>query len=318
MAEKAAAGVRTVIHLKRAKGRSSERLFAITEDKAVAVFRVEKTCDYTVMANHHLKNRSLTLKAKGLLSMILSLPDEWNYTTRGLAAICREGVDSIGGALRELEQEGYIVRNQLRDEKGRITDTEYVIYEQPRQPDTASPYADNPYTGNPYMDKPDTENPAQLNTYRERTKRVNTQKSIPNQSNPISQKQQESGKDGTGRDEMEGYRELIQENIDYAGLLEDNPNWRERLDEIVELMAETLCSKRNILTVAGDDFPAAAVKRKLLKIGSQHMEYIFECLNRNTTDVRNIKKYLLAVLFNAPSTMTSFYKTQFNHDIEKG
>jgi hypothetical protein len=117
---------------------------------------------------------------------------------------------------------------------------------------------------------------------------------------------------------MEGYRELIQENIDYAGLLEDNPNWRERLDEIVELMAETLCSKRNILTVAGDDFPAAAVKRKLLKIGSQHMEYIFECLNRNTTDVRNIKKYLLAVLFNAPSTMTSFYKTQFNHDIEKG
>ena len=284
----------------------------------MAVFRVEKTCDYTVMANHHLKNRSLTLKAKGLLSMILSLPDEWNYTTRGLAAICREGVDSIGGALRELEREGYIVRNQLRDEKGRITDTEYVIYEQPRLPDTASPYADNPDTENPYMDKPDTKNPAQLNTYRERTKRVNTQRSIHNQSNPKSRKQQELGRDGTGRDELVVYRELIKENIDYDGLLTDNPNWRERLDEIVELMAETLCSKRNVLTVAGDDFPAAAVKSKLLKIGSQHMEYIFECLNRNTTDVRNIKKYMLAVLFNAPSTMTSFYKTQFNHDMEKG
>ena len=193
-----------------------------------------------------------------------------------------------------------------------------MIYEQPRLPDTASPYTDSPDTENPYLDKPDTENPAQLNTYRERTKGVNTQGSIPNQSNPISQNQRELGKDGIGWDEMEGYRELIKENIDYIGLLADNPNWRGRLDEIVELMVETLCSKRNILTVAGDDFPAAAVKSKLLKIGSQHMEYMFECLNRNTTDVRNIKKYLLAVLFNAPSTMTSFYKTQFNRAMEEG
>ena len=95
----------------------------------MAVFRIEKTRDYTVMSNHHLKDRTLTLKSKGLLSMMLSLPDEWNYTTRGLAAICREGVDSIGAALKELETHGYIRRTQLRDEKGKITDTEYVIYE---------------------------------------------------------------------------------------------------------------------------------------------------------------------------------------------
>ena len=84
----------------------------------MAVFRIEKTRDYTVMSNHHLKDRTLTLKSKGLLSMMLSLPDEWNYTTRGLAAICREGVDSIGAALKELENHGYIRRTQLRDEKG--------------------------------------------------------------------------------------------------------------------------------------------------------------------------------------------------------
>ena len=72
----------------------------------MAVFRIEKTRDYTVMSNHHLKDRTLTLKSKGLLSMMLSLPDEWNYTTRGLAAICREGVDSIGAALKELETTG--------------------------------------------------------------------------------------------------------------------------------------------------------------------------------------------------------------------
>ena len=93
----------------------------------MTVFRIEKTRDYTVMSNHHLKDRTLTLKSKGLLSMMLSLPDEWNYTTRGLAAICREGVDSIGAALKELETHGYIRRTQLRDEKGKITDVQYVM-----------------------------------------------------------------------------------------------------------------------------------------------------------------------------------------------
>ena len=114
----------------------------------MAVFRIERTRDYTVMSNHHLRNANLSLKAKGLLSMMLSLPEDWNYTTRGLAKICKEGVDAIGAALRELEGAGYIVRHQRRDKSGRITDTEYVIYEQPQpdmsQPDTASPDTENP------------------------------------------------------------------------------------------------------------------------------------------------------------------------------
>ena len=126
----------------------------------MAVFRIERTKDYTVMSNHHLRNHELSLKAKGLLSMMLSLPDDWNYTTRGLAKICKEGVDAIGSALRELETAGYIVRNQLRDQQGRISDTEYVIYEkpQPRQPetprpDTAVPDTASPDTENPYLDR---------------------------------------------------------------------------------------------------------------------------------------------------------------------
>ncbi len=98
----------------------------------MAVFRIERTRDYTVMSNHHLRNANLSLKAKGLLSMMLSLPEDWNYTTRGLAKICKEGVDAIGAALRELEAAGYIVRHKLRDRQGRISDTEYVIYEQPQ------------------------------------------------------------------------------------------------------------------------------------------------------------------------------------------
>ena len=105
----------------------------------MAVFRIEKTRDYTVMSNHHLRNTELSLKAKGLLSMMLSLPEEWNYTTRGLASICKEGTDSIGSALKELERTGYIVRNRLRDSKGKIVDVEYIIYETPHVPDAADP-----------------------------------------------------------------------------------------------------------------------------------------------------------------------------------
>ena len=128
----------------------------------MAVFRIERTRDYTVMSNHHLRNANLSLKAKGLLSMMLSLPEDWNYTTRGLAKICKEGVDAIGAALRELEGAGYIVRHQRRDKSGRITDTEYVIYEQP-QPDLSQPDTASPDTENPDMVKPDTEKPAELN-----------------------------------------------------------------------------------------------------------------------------------------------------------
>lgn len=97
----------------------------------MAVFRVEKNHNYTVMSNYHLRDTGLTLKAIGLLSKMLSLTDEWDYTTRGLAAICKEGVDAIGAALKELEARGYLVRRQIRDSKGRITDTEYTIYESP-------------------------------------------------------------------------------------------------------------------------------------------------------------------------------------------
>ena len=125
----------------------------------MAVFRVEKTRDYTVMSNHHLKDRSLSLKSKGLLSIMLSLPEEWSYTTRGLAAICKEGVDAIGGALKELEAAGYLVRNKLRNAKGQITDTEYIIYESPQnKPEPKKPETAVPYTVNQDMDLPHPEN----------------------------------------------------------------------------------------------------------------------------------------------------------------
>ena len=211
----------------------------------MAVFRIERTKDYTVMSNHHLRNHELSLKAKGLLSMMLSLPDDWNYTTRGLAKICKEGVDAIGSALRELETAGYIVRNQLRDQQGRISDTEYVIYEkpQPRQPETPRPDTAVPDTASP-----DTEKPAELNIEKPNTQKQNTHgastDSIPFRETAAAQLPERKGRDAMSVSEIENYRELILENIEYDYLCREFSTYREDLDEIVELMVETVCGDR--------------------------------------------------------------------------
>ena len=187
----------------------------------MAVFRIERTRDYTVMSNHHLRNEKLSLKAKGLLSMMLSLPEDWNYTTRGLAKICKEGVDAIGGALRELETAGYIVRHQMRDRQGRISDTEYVIYEQPqpKNPDTPQPDTDSPDTENPYLEKPDTEKPAELNIDKSNTQKSITHRSstdsIPFRETAAARPPERKGRDAMPVSEIENYRDLILENIEY-------------------------------------------------------------------------------------------------------
>ena len=280
----------------------------------MAVFRVEKTRDYTVMANHHLRNTELSLKAKGLLSLMLSLPEGWDYTTKGLARICKDGVDSICAGVRELEDHGYVVRERIRNPNGQLGAIEYTILEQPRtsEPKRENPVQANPVLGYPVLGKPEQENPAQLNTYRKNKDESNTLSAnpYPIKSYPINPLTDQIGTDG-----MDVYREIIKENIEYDIMMDNFPNDHERLNEIVELMAETLASKKATFCIAGDTYPASTVKFKLLRINSLHIQYVFECLDKNTTEVRNIKKYLLATLFNAPSTMGSYYKAQVNHDM---
>ena len=290
----------------------------------MAVFRIERTRDYTVMSNHHLRNGKLSLKAKGLLSMMLSLPEDWNYTTRGLAAICKEGVDAIGGALRELETAGYIVRHQLRDKQGRISDTEYVIYEQPqpKNPDTPQPDTASPDTGNPDMEKPDTEKPAELNIEKSNTQKSNTQgsstDSIPFRETAAGNPPERKGREAMSMEEMQNYRELILENIEYDHLRRQFATYREDLDEIVELIVETVCARRKTTRIAGADFPHEVVRSRFLKLDSGHIEFVMECMHKNTTEVRNMKQYLLTVLFNAPTTMNNHYTAQVNHDMYGG
>ncbi len=269
----------------------------------MAVFRIEKTRDYTVMSNHHLRNTELSLKAKGLLSLMLSLPENWDYTTKGLARICKDGVDSICAGVRELEEQGYVVRERVRNPNGQLGAIEYTILEQPRPPE---------------REKPEQENPAQLNTkgsskQKLKTDLSSTEISNPIQSNPPTPTGARMGTDGMGAREI--YREIILENIGYAYLIQDSHIDREQLDEIAELIVDTVCSARKTIRIAGDDYPAEVVKSRFMKLDSSHVRYVMDCMRDNTTYVRNIKKYLLAALYNAPSTISNYYSSLVQHDM---
>ena len=213
----------------------------------MAVFRIEKTRDYTVMSNHHLRNTNLSLKAKGLLSLMLSLPEEWDYTTKGLARICKDGVDSICAGVRELEEQGYEIRERVRNPNGQLGSIEYTILEQPRPPERENPVLDNPILGSPVLGKPEQENPAQLNTKessKQKSKKElsSTEGSNPIQSNPQPLTGTPPAETGMGTDRMgarEIYREIILDNIGYEYLIQDSHIDREQLDEIRSMRRST-------------------------------------------------------------------------------
>lgn len=304
----------------------------------MAVFRVERNKGYTVMSNHHLRNKELSLKAKGLLSQMLSLPEDWDYTLKGLSLINREKIDAIREAIKELERAGYIVRSRERDEKGRLRGADYVIFEQPQPPTPdlptlENPTLDNPMQEKPTLEKPTLENPTQLNKDIQRTDLPKKEKSntdlssthsipilSPNPS-PCREAAAPPERKGTGAKSQSAvavYREIIIDNIEYSHLVQNTRLDRELLDEIVDLLVETVCSARTTIRIAGDDYPAELVKSKLMKLNSSHMEFVFDCISKNTTEIRNIKKYLLAVLFNAPSTINGYYTALVAHDMNTG
>lgn len=282
----------------------------------MAVYRVERTRDYTVMSNCHLKDTSLSLKAKGLLSMMLSLPNEWNYNTRGLAAICKEGVDAIGSAIRELEGRGYIVRRQLRGADGRITDTEYTIYEQPQHPDPPAPGPDMPHPENPYVAGPDMAGPhpemaAELNINTSSKKKENTKRCSDLSVRPSTEVPVEGQTDVTDR------RAQIMAQIEYDHIV--TPANREQIDEFVELMLEVALTRSPTIHIGRDqEYPAALVQQRFAMLERTHIEKVLDGISENTTRVRNARAYLLAALFNAPSSTGNYYTMLVNHDLYGG
>lgn len=314
----------------------------------MAVFRVERNKGYTVMSNHHLRNKELTLKAKGLLSQMLSLPEDWDYTLAGLSYINKESIDAIRTAIWELEKAGYITRQQGRDDKGKMTAIEYTIYEQPQPPTDTPPELDCPILENPIPDNPVSENPTQINKEVQRTDLskidllttdlsspysipIHSQSDCDNRLSPLPLKLDTAGNNGSAsaagerkrkeastESAVEIYREIIKDNIEYDFLLQDSRIDKDRLNEIVEIMLETVCTARKTIRIAGDDYPAELVKAKFMKLNNSHIQFVFDCMRENTTKIRNIRQYLKAVLFNAPTTIDSYYTALVAHDMASG
>ena len=295
----------------------------------MAVFRVERTNNYTVMGNHHLRDKNLSLKAKGLLSLMLSLPETWDYTLSGLARISLEGKDAIRAAVVELEKAGYIQRSQTTDKAGKFSGNEYIIREYPVSQESLldEPLPENPTTGKPATASTQTEStppvfPTQINKEENKITDLSSKDSFPFPSSPLApaaKPKEAKGKrrerrNAVSKDEMDSYREMIRENICYDDFVQERPYDAAQLDEMVELMVEAVCSRKETIRVAGNEFPQAVVKSRLLKLDGQHIRFVFDCLRENTTQVRNMKQYLLTVLYNAPVTIESHYAAQVNHD----
>ena len=264
----------------------------------MAVYRVNKSRGYTV---------TLSLKAVGLLSKMLSFNDGWQFSTKGLSAICKEGPDAVLAALRELEDAGYLVRHQSRDEKGRMSSMVFEIYEKPQTglPDTEKPHTEKPDTDNPFTGKPCTENPAQLNT----------NQVINNQRNNSLNKYQSINLDGMDRmDEREQYRELIRDNLEIDIRSQDRHYDLDRVNEIVEIMLDAVCSTSPTIRINGEDMPQPVVKSRFLKLDSGHIDYVLQAMNDCPSDIRNIRAYLLTALYNASLTIDNYYSARVNYD----
>ena len=329
------------------------------KEMIMAIIRVPKVNNYTVMFNHHLLNPALSLKAKGLMSYMLSRPDDWDFTIDGLARLNKEGTDAIGRILRELEAQGYITRKRVRNKSGQFVDLEYSILERPQDVMTlemneaqekedsqdrtqedqllpASTAPDDPLINAPHPEKPvmddlDAEDPAaddrgQPNNHIINTYGINTDEKNTAASHPYPSRIHLSICDRTavsvptavpGLQRRLSTKELlahIREQIEYDILVEQYT--REEVDNIVSLMAEVLSAQCDHFKISCKQYPAELVRQRFRTLTYHHIEYVFDCLERSRSKIRNIKQYLLATLFNAPATFDSFYRAEVRHDFD--
>ncbi len=284
------------------------------------VFRVEKTRDFTVMCNHHLRNRNMSLRAKGLLSLMLSLPEEWDYTLKGLARISMEGVDAIRTVIRELEALGYLERHRKRNEKGQLKDIEYIIHERPvvnehesEQPIFDAPAPDAPIWENPTLDTPISEQTIQLNTNISNTKELNTDDiKYPS----INNKQGKAKSVNPGEGWIERYsknKSVVMHNIDYDYLCLYHS--KGIINNIVNIMAEVLTVDRDKYVIEGEVYPGVIVQERFKDVDYETIESFLLNFERRNTKIHNMKAYLITSLFNIPSTSAAQLNNTVAYDM---
>ena len=305
------------------------------------------------MANFHLRDISLSLKAKGLLSLMLSLPENWDYTTKGLAQICKDGVDSICATLKELEKAGYIQRRRVRNEMGRLTDLEYTILEKPivpapaeespdpKQTAQAEPQPDFPEQASPHLEKPQRENPVVVNPVLvspdvDSPNQVSPHLASPQLENPAQLNTNTSSKEkintdlsnthsffpsaeetsDSGRKERRTTSGEIRAQIEYEIMVQRYR--RDQLDELVEIMLEVALNRSPTIHIGRDaEYPTYFVQERFRKINALHIEKVMDGIAENRTRVYNTKAYLMAALFNSVSTIEHHYTMQYNADSDE-
>lgn len=322
------------------------------------IFRVERTGNFTVMSNMHLKDRRLSFKAKGLLSVIFSLPPDWKYTLTGFAKIAADGVESVKSTVKELEKHGYVSRRQTRDERGRMSVNEYLVYENPQEnpdyaPDedfadafvggaaatkkdveTVEKSVENPeksenFSLSPSAEKPLSENPSTVNrgavSINKLNKKIfNTEKS--NHSNHARMREDRIDLIGNSQtkvcysslDEWEDMHDLICENIDFDTLYARDPVVGADVEEMVSIMTDVICSCSPTVRVNGCEMSREIVKSRYLKLNSDDIDYVLRTLKLNASDIANIRAYLITTLFNSHTTVNNYYSTMAYNDMRGG
>lgn len=284
----------------------------------MSIFRVNKNANYTVMSNYHLQDKKLSLKAKGLLSYMLSLPDNWDYSLKGLTIGCRDGIDSVRTAVLELEERGYVRRQKVRNARGQIIDHDYQVYESPVEdqpeassdddtaPTSAAPSdpqssikpCSSPLLDFPILDKPNWGNPIQQNTNIQNTKRQST--------NLSGQTAETEDFDQMATRVRAEFREKMEIDIlakRYAP---------EMLEELLDNIVEMYCCPLKTQYIGKQAQTTKAIRLRLDKLTSQHVEYIFDVMANTTQPIKNIMAYLRTTILNAPTTMEHYYQAQGN------
>ena len=294
------------------------------------VFRVDKSRDFTVVANCVFKDRSLSAKAKGILVEMLSLPESWDYTLKGLTTLFSDGIDSIRQGINELEKHGYIVRERKRDARGRLGGMEYVIYETPhvvQEEDQTSQSVENfapespePTTESPMQDSSAEEMPTvykEINKYNKNksmTFEINKDSFLPEVSENF---EDPAPVENSGRKEISDTsraREEIKRQIEYDVMVQRcQPS---QLDELVEIMLEVRMNLSQTTRFSRDEvYPTVYVQDRYSRLNAEHIEQVLDGIRENTSKVMHTKAYLMKCLFNAPETLESKVMMDVNHDL---
>lgn len=254
------------------------------------------------MSNHHLRSMEISLKAKGLLSVMLSLPDNWDYTIKGLAFINKEGIDSIRSTIYELEAAGYVERHRIRDSRGQFKTAEYIIRETPIYPRLDSPTLEDPTQALPTQN-----NPTQIIKEGIIKDKIKTDKTI---THSFVQAQ---GAEGMNE---EAERERIKRQIEYDTLV--GRYSQQQLDELLEIMLEVSLNRSKTIKIGKDqEYPREFVQKRFASINASHIERVMDGISDNPLPVRSTRAYLLAVLFNSVSTIDHYYTIQANTDFPR-